>query len=325
MILKLYKSNQTPVLFALPLIAILLWLPSMLHPVNVEFQNLSPLFEYIDNSIPLLMGQIISLVIVLISAFVINHIINTNDVFDRNTFLPALLYVIVMSSLKENHVLSPIVISNLFVLLALRRLFSMYRQLPCKQEVFDASVFLLIAALFYFPIIVLFPLVWIALSVLRPFVWREWILPLISLMLVAVYLVVILFWKGQLSDWKLFANITKGQYQSLIFEFNWTFYVAFALLVVVIILSGYYMSKMITASSIRFRKLSTFSMYIVSLFIVQMVIEKLLLKNELYTLLGAIPLSVLLTFYFHNAKKEWLSGFLFYSILVIVIVNIYWI
>ena len=324
MILKLYKSNQTPVLFALPLVAILLWLPSMLHPEVVEFQGESPLFAYFNNSMSPLMGQVVSVIIVLISAFVINHVINTNDIFDRNTFLPALFYVLVMGSLKENHVFSPVVISNLFVLLALRRLFSMYRQLPCKQEVFDASVFLLIASLFYFPVIILFPLVWVALSVLRPFVWREWVLPFISFLLVAVYLATVLFWKGQLSDWKLFTNITVGQYRYFVFELHWTFYIAFAFLAITIVLSGYNMSKMINASSIRFRKLSTFSMYIISLFIVQMIIEKLLLKNELYTLLGAIPLSFLLTFYFHNAKKEWLSGTLFYSILIIIVVNIYW-
>lgn len=312
-------------LFALPLIILGLWLPNMLHPESFELEGTSPLFSLINENISVLAGQIIAICFLVLTAMVLNSIINQNSMFDRNTFLPALFYLVLMSSMSKSQLLSPIVISNLFLVLAFRRLFMIYRQVPCKREIFDASLFILIGCLFYFPSIILFPIVWVALSVLRPFVWREWMIPSLAILMVMVYLSVVLFLTDSLTNWRIYVNVFYGQYQNLDVDLHWSMYVAFGLLILSVNFSGFYLSKMSRNSSIRFRKLSTFFLFIISLYVIQLLVEKLILKNEVYMLQGAIPLSILLTFYFQNAKRNWLAESIFYAMLGIVVVNIYWI
>jgi len=322
-ILKFYKSDNPLVLVSLPVIAVLFWLPGLLNPADVDFSNTSPLFQWINDGLSPLFSRIVAMTIVVISGLIINGIINNNEIFDRNTFLPALMYLISMSAIKEYQVLSPIVISNLFWILAFRRLFNIYRQISCKKEVFDATLLLLIGALFYFPSIFMLPIVWVALKIIRPFAWREWVIPFFTFVIFGIYWVVSLLLGNGLNDWSEFVSFNSEQYTAMEVIVSWPYYVVFSVLFILVNFSGYQISKQSKGSSLRYRKIISFFIFIMVLTISILLFVKYFSNEDVYTLVGAVPLSLLITFYFNYAKKEWLSQLFFYTVFLLLLVNIY--
>ena len=323
MILKFYKSDKLTVLVSLPIIGVLLWLPGLLNPSVVNFSNASPLFQWVCNIGSPFFSTVIALIIIVISALILNRVINNNEIFNRNTFLPALIYLITMSAIKEHQVLSPIVISNLFWILAFRRLFNISRQVPCKKEVFDATVLMLFGGLFYFPSILMVALVWIALKILRPFVWREWVIPFFAFVVFGAYWIVALIWGDTLNNWADYFTFDSEQFSSINLTISWPYYILLGVVLFLVGISGYQIIRQSKGSSLRFRKIIFFFLFIIILTIAILSLVQYFSDENVYTLVGAVPLSLLITFYFNYAKKEWLSQLFFYTIFISILVNIY--
>jgi len=263
------------------------------------------------------------LLIIVISALILNDVINKNEIFSRNTFLPALIYLISMSAIKEHQVLSPIVISNLFWILALKQLFNIYSQVPCKRQVFNATFLMLFGGLFYFPSIVMVALVWVALIILRPFVWREWVLPFFAFIIFGVYYIVALIWRNTFNNWLDYFTFDSEQYSSIHITISWPYYILLLVALVLVSFSGYTILRQYKASSLRFRKIIFFFLFIIILSIAILSIVQYFSNENVYLLVGAVPLSLLITFYFNYAKKEWLSQLYFYTMFISILVNIY--
>jgi hypothetical protein len=320
-ILKLYKSNQTVVLMALPLIMMCFWGHGFFikHTELIDYSQSSDLFKYlvIDNW---LLNKLVAFAIILISGILLNNVINTNEIFERITYLPALLYVIVLSSIAPLHQMHPLIVSNLFWILAYRRLLNVYNQLPCKSEIFDASLLVMLGSLFYFPTsLVLLLLPWMTLIIFRPFDIKEYLMPVLALALLSLYLVVYHIFNPEfIADLSLFSV-----YQGFDIVANPCLYALYAMLIVVLYLSGYFLVKKSNTSSIRFRKITSqiFSFLMVAL--IGMLYEKFLNNNDAFLLLGSVPISVVCSFYFFYNKRLKLSGVLFYGSIILLIVNIY--
>ena len=323
MILKFYKSDNLTGLVLLPIMALLFWLPGLLNPSAGHFSDTSPLFQWLSNIGSPLFSQLLALLIVVISALILNDVINKNELFNRNTLLPALLYLIFMSAIKEHQGLSPIVISNLFWILALRRLFNIYSQVPCKREVFDATVFILLGGVFYFPSSLMLALVWIALKIFRPFVWREWVIPFLGFIIFGLYWIVALVWSGAFNNWVNYFTFDSEQYYALKIAVSWPYYILLGVVSVLVSFSGHKMLDQYKASSLRFRKIIFFFLFILFLSITIVSLVQHFSSENVFALVGAVPLSLLITFYFNYAKKEWLSQLFFYAIFISILVNIY--
>ncbi len=234
MILKFYKSDNLTGLVLLPIIGVLFWLPALLSPTVVGFSNASPLFQWVLNLGSPIFSTAIALLIIVISALILNDVINKNELFNRSTFLPALIYLISMSAIKEHQVLSPIVISNLFWILAFKQLFNIYSQVPCKKEVFNATVLMLFGGLFYFPSLLMVAIVWVALKILRPFVWREWIIPFLAFIIFGAYWIVALVWGNTLINWLDYFAFDSEQYSSINIALSWPYYILLGVVLVLV-------------------------------------------------------------------------------------------
>ena len=320
MILKFYKSDNLTGLVLLPIIGVLFWLPALLSPTVVDFSNASPLFQWVLNLGSPIFSAVLALLIIVISALVLNDVINKNELFNRNTFLPALLYLIFMSAIKEHQVLSPIVISNLFWILAFKQLFNIYSQVPCKSQVFNATVLMLFGGLFYFPSLLMVALVWVALKILRPFVWREWIIPFIVF---GAYCMVTLIWGNSINNWSDYFTFDSEQYSFIQIVISWPYYILLGIVLFLVSFSGRTILKHYKASSLRFRKIIFFFLFIIILSIAIFSIVQYFSNENVYLLVGAVPLSLLITFYFNYAKKERLSQLYFYTMFISILVNIY--
>ncbi|MFT7612612.1 MAG: hypothetical protein ACI9J3_001575, partial [Parvicellaceae bacterium] len=112
-IYRLYKSNLSIVLIGLPIIIFLLWLGQFnKEAVNIAVENPSTLFGNFKSSLTWVwLDQLVAMLIIVLSAILINFIINKEEFFGKHTFIPAFSYVLVMSLFKEYQSLHPIIIS----------------------------------------------------------------------------------------------------------------------------------------------------------------------------------------------------------------------
>ncbi len=139
------------------------------------------------------------------SFFILNFIVKKNGLSKDSsyTILVYFLLHLFIPHIFENFNL---VLSNFFVLLAFRRLISLQSLKFAKEKVFDASLWIFVAALFHFWSILFIVLVFISILVHVARDYRNWLLPFIALFAVAVsFLLFALVFNEQRISY-LFAN-----------------------------------------------------------------------------------------------------------------------
>ncbi|MEO9805733.1 MAG: hypothetical protein ABJF04_20915 [Reichenbachiella sp.] len=99
---------------------------------------------------------IFSLILVLIQAGIFNNVMLRNKAYNSSSYVPALIYMVLMNAYFDFLTLSPVLMSMTFVLLAMNNLFKRMDN-QTKDELFIfTGVYLGIAALFYLPSILYF-------------------------------------------------------------------------------------------------------------------------------------------------------------------------
>ena len=166
------------------------------------------------NSIESVGKKAILLGLLIGSLFISNFITKKNSLSKDNTY-PFLFFFIFLILFPTTLGNSNLIISNFFILLALRRLISLQSLVAPKEKIFDASMWVFLAALFHFWSILFIILVFlsIALHVARDY--RNWVLPYIAFFTVATLYVVF----GLLYDTKLFSHLMDDAAFSFDFDY----------------------------------------------------------------------------------------------------------
>lgn len=133
-------------------------------------------------------------------AFLLNFLLQQHQILTRKNWLPALLTVVFGSCTPGLLWPLPEQFAGLLILAALYLLLGTYRQDKALSPVFNSGMLLGIASLFYFPAFLFFFFFFIVVIMLRPFVWREWLMLLIGFLLPFIYSGVWFFWNDSLDD-----------------------------------------------------------------------------------------------------------------------------
>ena len=319
MIIRFFKSDQSISIILLPLFALLFWIFGFVHPQVLDTAGSMPLYN-------LLIGGIINykffsigiaVLLVIIESFTINHIINNHEILGKQSYMPALFYILLMSSSPFHLALHPGLFANLFLMLAMNQLFNIYRKEISFSQVFDAGLLIALASLFYLPSILLFPLVWIALIVFRPFIWREWIIALIGLIVPYLYLCVYYFWQGSLDHIKEHLGfMVKAEGLNIVKMSGYSyFFIAIIILLVILSLGNLFAGLTVNNKLKAKNSLILWSWFLLfSLFMFPIYSIK-------YISFIAIPLSVFYANYFLQVKKEWWAEFLFLILIISIVLN----
>lgn len=152
--------------------------------------------------------------LVLGSVFLTNFIALKNGLTKGNNYALLLFFVFLLffSSVFQN---KNIIISNFLLLLALRRLISLKSLLSTKEKIFDASFWILLAALFHFWSIFYIVLVFIAIILHVSKDYRNWIIPFIALLAVTI----LFFLANSLLDNSLMSTLFSKTYISFDFYY----------------------------------------------------------------------------------------------------------
>ncbi|SEF52123.1 DUF6427 family protein [Flavobacterium urumqiense] len=173
MITSVFKKS-TPLNFSLVVILMLVFF------LMYQFQDISWM-----NSGILILKKAAILSVLLASVLITNFVAKKNGLSKDSTYTIFFyfLFLLFFPSVLDN---INLVVSNFFILLALRRLISLQSLKASNEKIFDASLWIFVASLFHFWSILFIILVFISIlfHVAREF--KNWVLPFIAFFIIGI-------------------------------------------------------------------------------------------------------------------------------------------
>lgn len=126
-----------------------------------------------------LLLQTLVLLVLLFGILVLNFIVNRNQITNDNSYSIlyfTLLIIIFPKAITDNNA----IFANFFLMLASRRLISLKSLKEIKLKVLDATLWILVASLFYDWAILFISLVFIAIYIYEPKNIKNWLVPFVG-------------------------------------------------------------------------------------------------------------------------------------------------
>lgn len=180
------KGDRPYILPVIPLIALGIWSVQILHPqFSPHAYNLHPmpLYALLMSAVPpaSTVAVLLSIAALLLGAYQVAHLNARYKLIELGTFFPSIVYILLASFSAHARELNPVFFANIFLLLALYRMFGSYKSGSCIGTAFESAFFISVASLFYYPSIVMALVLWSTMQSLRSFVWREWAVSILGL------------------------------------------------------------------------------------------------------------------------------------------------
>jgi hypothetical protein len=308
MLIRYLKYNSSVGYLLIPLVALAFWWPQLksdtYQAMTYDYIPM-PLYEMVTGFITphLLASRIVAMVLLMLSGFYLLSLSSRYSFLSERTLLPSFFFILIVSSIPSLHRLHPVLIAALFFLPAIDKLLASYKTDRLSYNYFDASFLISAGSLFYFNLIYFIIVVWIALLILRPVIWREWALSVMGLVTPWAFFL--------LSDYIL--NDSINQSIGLIVNnvttsdtFRFVFLgekIIFSALLVMIILA----SRTIVISMGKMRVLTRkiFVLLFWVFLLVMVIFVFIETANIEIIVLSTIPVSFLLSHYLLSLKPNW--------------------
>jgi len=300
--IRYFKTIQPAALFTVPVVCLLLWIPGFFKAESALKAYDSSLLNGIS-SLPVIIQVFISIILVSVGALYLNYVTTKHDVIFQHSYLPALMYVVLMSFHREVTQFHPLLVSNILIIRALDKTFSLFKNDSPVSPIFDASFLLAVATLLYFPAILFFFLLLYSIYNLRSFNFREMMIAVVGFTLPFFFLAVYGFWTDTLvsSTHKFFARFTFHKIQEELHDLKSAIWIA-VYIVLLVLLSLVRLRSNFYRNTIKTR--STQEILFV-FFILALAGLFFLPAIALYHFTQlAIPFSVFIAYYFISAKKR---------------------
>jgi len=315
MVAGFFRNNDKLGYVLLPAAAIFVWAFGLILPPFHQISEIKSSFIYdflLNNaSVNLLLG--LNLVFSIINGYLISFVCTKHEVSDKQNLLPGFFFVLFTGLLNLSGPFHPIIPASSFVLIALFRLFSIYREEISLSEVFDASFLLALAVLVYAPFVVFLTIPFIAMLILKPFKLREWLLSLLGLIAPFFFASALLF-MGNRNYFYYWQIIRESVIPIHVFAFGRGTFLIHTIIVLCFFLSIIYMlgrsnSQKVKTQKIKYVLLWMFVLGFLSIFVMA----------EQQFFMGAfvlMPVSIFIGDYIGGTKKNGLREFLTLLVLV---------
>ncbi|MDX1349282.1 MAG: DUF6427 family protein [Putridiphycobacter sp.] len=229
--IKLFKTN-IPLVFAFSVLFVSVAATTVFmddtYGINSFFSWYVSILENIHQNEVL--NYLLSVTLVITVGYFLNKAFNKTSFFQKSTGFPIFVYVTFLSTFNGVYFETALLIDLCFAL-AFLKLIDLDQNKSAINVAFVAGFLIGMAFLFSYWILPLGFLIFFSLSTFRPFQWREWLVAIIGMGLPAIYLLSIkylLFDKYTFKPIDLTQNTTAN---------NWADYIAFMILICIVILS----------------------------------------------------------------------------------------
>lgn len=263
---------------------------------------------------PLYFSRIGAFFFVCLNAYLLNYVFNTHEFYDRNTYLPSLIYILLIFLFPMSLRLGEDLIAHTFFILSIHQLFNIKQNEDARHMTFLAGFFLGFAITFL-PVYAYFLIfIWIGTLTIRPPVMREILLPIFGVIipLLWVFLVDQHFYTSLISfesklDYSKYGNIL--------------IYIPHAIVLLLIILSNRNILERRSKSSIRYKRILGLVIYTLLFSIIMSIGILIFFQSYFYFTVGAVILSIILPYAYLGARYKWIPSSLLYILLIVNLVK----
>ncbi len=244
---------------------------------------------------------------VLISVYTIRQ-----EVVEKSNYIPSFLYVFFGALTLNNTLLHPSLVANVFILLSLIFITDTYREEHVLSKIFNGALFTSLATFFYtnYAFFVLF--FFIALLILRPFYWREWLVAIFGLIApVLVYFCIGYLINIPFTDFLTYIlNLFTNFQRPLLSEYFYPLF--FCVLVLLLLGAGKHFTRGL-GGKIKTQKNMGLMYWLLLLSLVNFFSKN---NTSYFPLIASIiPISVLLSDFFFNIKQLKVANTLLFLLL----------
>lgn len=260
-----------------------------------------------------LFSNIGSVAFALLNAFLIAQINNRFTIIKTRTFLPIFIFLLLVSSWNETHIINGSHISLTLFILSVFYILSTYRDRKASEMAFMSSLLIGVASIIINPLIFLVPVFWFGLMILQSFSLRTFLATLFGLIAPWIlYFTGLFLLHQEVGFTPLIATSFSLDFGSLSLSLPGIIYTCCFALILIITLFG--MFSITNSDAIRTRNnLNFFILLIVAISILSIIFRnQLVLFLPIIAFLYAILVSYSFTLKMNN----------FYGILFIVLVSI---
>lgn len=183
---------------------VLCWLPTFFMPHDIVAAEIFSSDSIIKTGFSnLLLLNILALLVTLVSALVMNYIITEYGITGKLMTMGIFFYSWLSVAISTFTVMNPFILINFFLFFFIRNLFRLPNEENPVPTIFNAAFMLSLASLYFFKIIFLIVIIWVALFIHRNSAWRNFATSLIGLVVPYVFIFTWYFWSDQLNDFLL--------------------------------------------------------------------------------------------------------------------------
>ena len=250
-------------------------------------------------------------------AYLLNRLVIKLEIMNTNTFMTGSVYVIFMSCSSLVTTLHPVLCSSLFLIIALQRLFETYRKETAFSEVFDAGLFIALAVLFYLPALVFAIIIWLCLIIIRPFVWREWIISVFGFLVPWLFVAMYYYWIGNFESFIHDHLVLSFNFRNVDLDWPLTDYLLFAIMFLLALVSLTRVFRGTVYSTVRARNNMLLLLWMAALSLVS-VLAAPKISIEYFAFL-AIPCAVITSNYLLSVKRIFAAELILTILLMLII------
>ena len=122
-----------------------------------------------------LISNLVAIVFCSINAFLLSQINNRYTIIRSRTFLPALIFMLLMSSWNETHSANGSHAALMLFIISLFIIFSMFHDRKTSEQAFLGSFLISLCSIFINPLIFIIPIFWIGFMMLKSFSLRSFL------------------------------------------------------------------------------------------------------------------------------------------------------
>jgi hypothetical protein len=322
MLLKFFKGTSPAVIFFIAVIFAVVWIITFISPVLPDtYSNeiYMPLYSLLLN----LTGKghlpsfLLSFAIAVILVFLIINFNTTIFFINERTFLPALIFLLVVAIFPEFLMMNPALPASLLFMFALKRIMAGYHRQGVAYNFFDAGILISTGSLFYGNLIWFGLIVFIGIGIMRPVIVSE--IAVTFLGLITPYLITFgLYYVLGNDPYELLTLISNNLFSgSPVYSFPRLTIVTMIFGAVISIISIGYIIMLQNTKKIKSRK--TFSL-LIWIFVISIAVYLAIpsASVEIIWLLG-IPVSYFFSHQFIFGKRKIVSEIFFTVLLVLVL------
>jgi hypothetical protein len=205
-------------------------------------------------------------------------------------------------------------VGHTFFILAIHHFFNIKQNENAMNSTFLIGFFIGLASTFL-PIYIYFLFfVWLGIISIRPFIWREFLLPIVGALTPIIWVFLI-----DQQFYILFIGFDSGLDYSRFG--NILVLIPHVIVIALIIISNRNIIKRRLKSSIRYKRLMGLVLYTLLFSVLSGSVVLVFFNTYFYYTIGAVILSIVLPYAYLGAKRKWFTAFLFYILILLNVVK----